>query len=137
MNMPGFTAEASLCRTGGGYRMAGAYDQTAEGIRAAFVDQSCFNSCYNNCNWGCFGSTGKARSACLLDCKRTEIDCRNECTRSPLPPPPPLPQRCTTNADCPAGTTCTAVTTTFTTCWPWPFDFICAPAGSATEHFCL
>jgi hypothetical protein len=48
------------------------------------------------------------------------------------------PTPCTSSSQCPPGLSCGCcpVTTLFFSCWPWPFSFICSPAGSATTSTC-
>ena len=92
MLMPGFSAELSLFCTGPYNNLRGPVRQHArDTIEPAYVDPACFDSCYNNCNQGCFGLIGMPRSACLRDCKQTEQACRATCTVAGPPPVPPSP----------------------------------------------
>jgi len=73
MNMPGFTAEASLYKTSRHYSMAGTVDQSSGTIypailRGANCFRNCLNSlcvreddpyCYDNCQCICHGIPGR------------------------------------------------------------------------------
>jgi hypothetical protein len=90
MTVIGFTAETSLYRTRLPYSTSVMHRQPAELVRPAYLDTTCFLSCYGDCNQGCFELTGTARGECLKDCKVQEQSCRERCTRpGPRPTPPP------------------------------------------------
>jgi hypothetical protein len=76
---PGFVAERSVYRTGSHYG-ASPRPLHPAGVTAALIDPGCFQSCYHHCNWDCFELIGPARSACLRECKATEVACRSVCT---------------------------------------------------------
>jgi hypothetical protein len=70
MNMPGFSAEASLYKTSGSYRMAGALGQADAAIRPAALDAECV------LEWGgayCRRQCGSSRT-CYTRC--IEHHCR-------------------------------------------------------------
>jgi len=191
MEIPGFTAEDTVYRTGTHYWLAtlgiaspGGQNDTAQLIPAQqggcdpsvsdcltffglrlrtstncrLTWEPCGSTCtpeWGPCRpggrqWGidanCNGVT-RTCDACTPGCDRCKDDparggtrlwrrcwdgqCNisfQQCARVP----------CTSNSQCPAGQSCGCcpVTTTFFTCWPWPFSFICSPAGSATTSTC-
>lgn len=47
MNMPGFTAEASLYKTSGNYRMIGTFDSVEGSVQLA--QGNCFRNCMEEC----------------------------------------------------------------------------------------
>ena len=49
MNMPGFSAQASLYKTSGSYRIAGALGQADTAIRPAAIDFDCAEACRSLC----------------------------------------------------------------------------------------
>jgi hypothetical protein len=118
MNMPAFSAEASLYRTSGHYRhSAGAADMAtvriADANGGAIRPQLCSLTCLGRCTDDvCAGLTGEAYSNCLVNCGRG-CGCN-------FPPPPP-PVQCEGNL-CPPSSVCC-------------FDGAghCCPAGS---HCC-
>ncbi len=76
MNMPGFAAEASLSKTRGKYRVAGASGQNAAGVRVAAtlpgitipIDIcALFPWLCNPCR-RCYGLSGIARQSCFCVC---------------------------------------------------------------------
>lgn len=76
MNMPGFAAEASLSKTGGKYRVAGAFGQNGAALSAAVVFPSknipidicaLFPWLCNPCR-RCYGLSGIARQSCFCVC---------------------------------------------------------------------
>jgi hypothetical protein len=50
MNMPRFTAEASLYRTSGHHPTAGTFSQAAGTIQPAFHRDDCYWNCLSNCD---------------------------------------------------------------------------------------
>lgn len=70
MNMPAFTAEASLYRNAGLYRMAGRFSQADVIVRPAIDRSNCYWNCLGNCeddsyycghNCNCFCKGGPPR----------------------------------------------------------------------------
>jgi hypothetical protein len=76
---PGFFAERSLYRTSGNYR-ARPREQLTGSVLAALVNRSCFDACYNHCNWDCFQLVGSARGECLRECRVIYTACLKSCT---------------------------------------------------------
>jgi hypothetical protein len=54
MNMPGFTAETSLYRESGRYRMAGAYTHADGAIQSAIYRDYSYASCRSYCRDFCW-----------------------------------------------------------------------------------
>lgn len=85
MALPGYTAAESL-----GAQYASVITTrrapAPSGFVAAFLDQTCYRSCYNDCNRACFAMTGTARSSCLQDCREQDQGCRERCERPGAPP---------------------------------------------------
>src|SRR4051794_34504584 len=91
LNIPRFTAEASLYTLSGRYRMAQA-PARARGVicPADYVDHNCYIKCHNACTNGCKADlVGSSLGQCLHACIK---ECNDECTRPGSPPPPPPPQ---------------------------------------------
>jgi hypothetical protein len=70
MNIPSFTAEASLYGKSGHYRMTGAHTQADGGIQPAILRNNCYWNCIANCvddayycsvNCNCFCQGGPPR----------------------------------------------------------------------------
>jgi hypothetical protein len=84
MNMPRFTAEASLYTASRHYQMAQAPAQAGGAVRPAIVDLNCYNECHISCTSDCFGDHGfpsfhgNALGACLRACIR---ECRQACAQ--------------------------------------------------------
>ena len=75
--MPGFTAEASVYRTAGHYRMTESPAQASGAIRpATFLDRRCYAACRGTCD--CSGLSGSDFGRCLRECN---WECREVCTR--------------------------------------------------------
>ena len=73
MNMPGFTAEASLYKMSGNYRMIGTFDQGGEAIRPASCDRGCISYCQNqlrNCDNTCYPTDRWCLSWCYNEVYR-------------------------------------------------------------------
>jgi len=82
INMPGFTAEASICPTSRHYQQMSQAPALAGGaVRpAVFVDHDCYTRCRSTCSGRhCYDLFGAARGACLRECTQ---DCLEACTRS-------------------------------------------------------
>lgn len=98
MNMPAFTAEASLYMGGGSY--CGNIRASRVGAATAIVPQQDSGCTVLCADWiGCTNTCGAwppgfGNAQCWLDCLRPSTDCLQGC----FPPPP---QQC-----CPFGTTC-------------------------------
>src|SRR5215218_2997676 len=88
MNMPGFTADATLYKSSGSYRETMAFGRYAgEMIQPAngWLDPRCYQACLDRC--GCPDFPKAERNECLAECSP---HCRDLCTKPP-PPPPPCP----------------------------------------------
>ena len=78
INMPGFTAEASLYPTSRHYQMAQAPAQAGGAVRpAGFVDPGCYARCHYWCGPDCRGLSGADLGRCLRLCRQ---DCLRDCT---------------------------------------------------------
>jgi hypothetical protein len=81
INMPGFTAEASLYPTSRHYQMAQAPAQAGGAVRpAGFVDHDCYTSCNSFCGPDCKAfprKSGGDLGRCLRVCRQ---DCLRDCT---------------------------------------------------------
>lgn len=79
MNMPGFTAEASLYNPRTNYRMmAGEAASTAEGVVPAAVSRFCQNACFRKmqtCQRRCTSSD----DACWNNCFTDAMECTKVC----------------------------------------------------------
>jgi modification target Cys-rich repeat protein len=78
MNLPGFSAEVSLYRTGGRYRTAGAPSPSRDTVRPAVIDENCYNDCYGYCLNACYDSGGDWYS-CSQHCAVDAQYCRDLC----------------------------------------------------------
>jgi len=65
MNMPGFTAEASMYKTSGNYRMGRTFDSVEGGVQLAQDD--CFSNCMDECVGGPL-TTAQCSSSCHRRC---------------------------------------------------------------------
>ena len=71
LNLPGFTAEASLYKTSGRYYGLGTVGQINEVIHPAQAgDPNCFKTCFNSCwwKWNALGLGYLASSLCTTGC---------------------------------------------------------------------
>lgn len=75
VNMPGFTAEASLDRTSRYHQMAQEPSGGGAIRPASFLDRRCYTRCRTTCR--CGGLTGGNLGACLRECN---ADCLQVCT---------------------------------------------------------
>ena len=95
MNMPKFTAEASLYQMSRYYVTGSAnFPSASKGIYPAYQDQNCLNGCLNDCGSLCAGTAGSGKSACVRECAQENKECRRSCERvgnPPVPSPVPLP----------------------------------------------
>jgi len=92
VNMPGFTAEASIYRARGHYYQAAgkAFGQSPRDVRLAQVTD-CFRRCFDDCK--------RKGDTPLLQCA---AQCHEQCTPAPLPNPcPPGWQWTSGPRDCP------------------------------------
>ena len=86
MNIPGFSAEASLYKTSGHYYSVGAFSQTVDNIQSQSCDPNRLRKCLDEC--GNPDPDGRDRGVvarCRTGCYRTFGQC------APPPPPPPVP----------------------------------------------
>ena len=94
MNLPGFTAEASVYKTRRHYRVACTPHVLVDGrgvlphrieqkIYPAFQDQNCLNDCLQNCGSVCVGSD---KGSCIRICARENAACRISCEIPGNPP---------------------------------------------------
>jgi hypothetical protein len=67
INIPGFTAEASLHRASAGYFAVSSMDQASNSIRPQFCDFECLTDCYFDCQ----DLPPRLRLGCLRRCRRT------------------------------------------------------------------
>jgi hypothetical protein len=74
MNMPGFTAEATLYRQSGNYWMHGTHLARAGSVLPALLDMRCYRRCYPLCTISCYETGG---FLCGRECR---IECREACT---------------------------------------------------------
>jgi len=120
MNIPEFTAQASLYRTSNSYRSGSLHRVSDNQVHPA----DCYSDCRNPCARDCSGLVGGARGACLRACVS---ECRKMCLPPgpvfdpfpPFPPSPPSPPpgqnfcsfgRAYCNGKCcPIGTVCCGV----------------------------
>ena len=98
MNMPGFSAEASLYKVSAHYYSAGAFNQTVDTIRPQACDRNRLRKCLDEC--GNPGRDGRDRSFVAL-CRRHCHVAFDQCP----PPPPPPPTKCGAGF-CPPGYFC-------------------------------
>jgi hypothetical protein len=79
MKIPGFTAEASLYKTGGCYHMTGDFAQVDVAIRPSIhCDPSCLDNCENSCPEPYECPPGMSHGACM----RMVMACRKDCIRT-------------------------------------------------------
>ena len=93
MNMPGFTAEASLHRTSDSYHLAGTVNQVDGAIYLATAF-SCNPFCLSSCNDDCLSQCGVVHGdvvfidrRCFIACS---VGCIGKCCDLTLPRPMPL-----------------------------------------------
>lgn len=103
MKMPGFTAESSVYRTSGHYRMTSAFDANGGIIRPQVCDRDCAAECVSEV---CNDLAGRERLQCVIGCRR---GCG--CVPRPSPGPSTPREECTVHDN--------------RTCLPWPLDSIC------------
>ena len=89
MNMPKFTAEASLYQMSRYYVTGSAnFPSASRGIYPAYQDQNRLNGCLNDCASLCAGTAGSGKSACVRECAQGNKECRRSCERPGNPPVP-------------------------------------------------
>ena len=66
MNLPGFTAEASLYGRGEIYSGIATFDHSDRGIQPAVFRRVCNRQCLNECRSGC--TDAACRAECFADC---------------------------------------------------------------------
>ena len=127
MNMPGFTAESSVYRTSGHYRMITGFDAN----RNVITPQLCNLDCLGECLPSCDGLAGRAHADCVAGCRRgcgcmssqqacgpcqcdAQTGWSQQCCR-------PDGTNCSRRPCTPPGEGCTV----HRTCLPWPLDSIC------------
>ena len=76
MNIPGFTAQASLLQTSKSYYSIGRSALTAGSVYPASCNWPCYTDCHGWCGIDCSDLSGNARGACLRLCN---ADCRRDC----------------------------------------------------------
>ena len=87
MNIPGFTANASLYKTNGRYDVHDVYHQTEQRIYPAdYIDQTCLGNCTRDCGDECAGTSGQGKSACIGECAKDNAACDSVCLRPGNPP---------------------------------------------------
>ena len=129
MNMPGFTAESSVYRTSGHYRMITGFGANRNVITPQLCNLDCLGECLPSCN----GLAGRAHADCVTGCRR-ECGCTpsqqacgpcqcdaqtgwsQQCCR-------PDGTNCSRRPCTPPGEGCTVQDNR--TCLPWPLDSIC------------
>jgi len=81
MNMPGFSAETSLQRSGLAYNMAWGFDRLGNVVLPQTCDQTCLTDCEANClsPGDCLDFPPQARAGCLAAVRRCLAACRNKC----------------------------------------------------------
>ena len=104
MNLPGFSAEASLQRIGLAYNMAWVFDEMGNVVRPQVCDQTCLDDCESNCldPGDCSDLPPQSRGQCLAQVAA----CRRACIKRCCPPPPPT-CTCTTTRHCSDGSSTT------------------------------
>jgi hypothetical protein len=73
MNLPGFTAEASLYQTDAKYRSAGAFTAAGETVRLAQFEPPVGDGDISGCAEACFqdfGDNPRRLRRCLLGCRQ-------------------------------------------------------------------
>jgi hypothetical protein len=75
MNIPGFTADASLHPARRLYQMVQVPAQAGGIVRPAYFDNACYIGCRDTCS--CLDLQGAARGACFRAC---HTDCLADCT---------------------------------------------------------
>lgn len=93
MNLPAFTAEASLYRSSNKY-VCHTHQRTPPQVSPAAYDQSCLSGCLQDCGITCGGESGSSKAACLRQCSNENTDCKSGCyvpgnPATPLPPSTP------------------------------------------------
>jgi hypothetical protein len=78
MNMPGFTAQASLLQTSKSYYSSNRSASTTGAVYPAFCSWPCYSNCRATCTTACLDGSlfGAAKGACLRECA---ADCREGC----------------------------------------------------------
>jgi hypothetical protein len=74
MNMPGFTAEASLYKTINHYHMIEAIHQADGTVHAAQLDLDCYSQCISECIQS-DGAGAQCGPACIDECSNTAVTC--------------------------------------------------------------
>jgi hypothetical protein len=109
MNMPAFTAQASLYSSSNRYRPGSLHRVCDNRVHPADCYSDCRSTCY------CSDLVGNARGACWRACNQ---DCHEACDPPPVPsfpntpPPPPPVNNCIFGGEpcvgkcCPIGTVC-------------------------------
>ena len=95
MNIPEFTAEASLYRSINRY-VCHTHHRAQPQVTPAAYDQSCLNECLQDCGITCAGESGSTKAACVRRCSNENANCKTGCyvTSTPPPPlPPPAPTK--------------------------------------------
>jgi len=97
MNMPGFTAEASLFGINVGYLREDYYRIEGNVYPANYLDQNCLRNCKQDCGAVCAGTAGTGKSTCIHECAHDNAQCNSSCLRPGNPPGGSTsPDSCTT-----------------------------------------
>ena len=87
MNVPGFTADASLYRVSNHYYVHGMYHRTESNVYPAdYLDQNCLDACKVDCGIACAGLLGSNKAWCIRECAADNRECNRICTHPDSPP---------------------------------------------------
>ena len=76
MNMPGFSAEASLFGINTGYLGEDHYRIEGNVYPANYLDQNCLRNCKQDCGSACAGTAGSGKSICIHECAHDNAQCK-------------------------------------------------------------
>ena len=80
MNIPGFTADASLCSAANYYNVHGMYNRTEQNVSPASIFD-CLATCKVDCGLACADTIGHGKVACIAECRRDNQECERICRR--------------------------------------------------------
>jgi hypothetical protein len=80
MNIPGFTADASLCSPGNRYYVRGMDNRTEQNVYPANI-YDCLANCKVDCGIACAGTSGQGKAGCIAECRGDNQECETNCRR--------------------------------------------------------
>jgi len=81
MNMPGFTAEASLYKMSPLYFAFRSFGQADSAVQPQSCDPTCLDNCVADCpdDFDCFDAPARQRAACFREVRACRAGCRSAC----------------------------------------------------------